>query len=155
VVEGDYPTRERGVTVLRAPNFHLHERLRGLACITVTLVVASLGTPPSAAASDGRETFVTMISGSGDYIGRGANRYYHPDNATITVGGTAAYATLRVSGGNLGDNFTLEFAAPPGDQLTSGEYVGAQTAVLREAGRPESISMGRAGAATASPDGSE
>jgi hypothetical protein len=143
------------VTVLRAPSFHLHRRLPSLACITATLIVASLGTPTSAAASSSRETFVTMFSASGDYIGGGANRYYHTGNASVDVSGTAAFVTLRVSGGNLGDYFTLVFAAPPGEQLTSGEYVGAQTAVLREAGRPGIDIYGSGRSVTASPDVSE
>jgi hypothetical protein len=77
----------------------------------------------------------------GDYVGGGAQRFYHPGNGAITVSGSTAYLTVRVSGGNLGDYFDLEFAAPPGQVLAPGVYDKAQRAPFREEG-------GRAAAAS-------
>ena len=103
--------------------------VRGVVAVVVALVLA-----PAAHAAGA--TSVVMLSDSGDYIGGGVPRLYHPGNAQISVSGSTAYLDVSVSGGNLGDYFDLEFAAPPGRILTPGTYVGAQRAPFREAGRP-------------------
>jgi RTX calcium-binding nonapeptide repeat (4 copies) len=100
----------------------------------VVAVIAALVLAPAAHAASA--TSVVMLSDSGDYIGGGVPRLYHPGNAQISVSGSTAYLDVSVSGGNLGDSFDLEFAAPPGRVLTPGTYVGAQRAPFREAGRP-------------------
>src|SRR5688500_16005360 len=104
--------------------------VRGVLAIVATLVLA----PAAHAAS---ATSVVMLSDSGDYIGGGVPRLYHPGNAQISVSGSTAYVNVSVSGGNLGDYFDLEFAAPAGRILAPGTYVGAQRAPFREAGRPD------------------
>jgi Ca2+-binding RTX toxin-like protein len=103
--------------------------LRGVLAVALALVMA-----PSALAAEA--TSVVMLSDSGDYIGGGVPRWYHPGNAQISVGGTTGEISISVSGGNLGDYFSLDFAAPPGKALAPGTYVGAQRAPFREAGRP-------------------
>jgi len=100
----------------------------------VVAVVAALALAPAAHAASA--TSVVMLSDSGDYIGGGVPRLYHPRNAQISVSGSTAYLDVSISGGNLGDYFDLEFAAPPGRIRTPGTYVGAQRAPFREAGRP-------------------
>lgn len=77
-----------------------------------------------------------MISSAGDYIGGGTNRFYHPGNASIRIGGTAATVTVDVSGGNLGDYFDFTFAAPPGRIMVEGVYERAMRWPFHEAGRP-------------------
>jgi hypothetical protein len=77
-----------------------------------------------------------MYSESGDYIGGGQNRVYHPGNAKLSVSGNASYLTVGVSGGQFGDSFSLDFAAPPGQALAPGVYDRAQRAPFREATRP-------------------
>ena len=72
----------------------------------------------------------------GEYIGGGAQRVFHPANGTITIGGSKSQVSVGVSGGTHGDSYPLEFAAPPGHELTPGVYDGAQRAAFREAGRP-------------------
>ena len=103
--------------------------VRGALAILLALVLA-----PSALAA--QATSVVMLSDSGDYIGGGVPRWYHPGNAQISVTGSTGHLTVNVSGGNLGDYFNLDFAAPPGQALAPGTYVGAQRAPFREAGRP-------------------
>src|SRR3712207_3323194 len=93
--------------------------VRGVLAVMVTLLMA----PAALAAS---ATSVVMLSDSGDYIGGGVPRWYHPGNAQISVSGSTGYLTVNVSGGNLGDYFHLDFAAPPGQALAPGTYVGAQ-----------------------------
>lgn len=103
--------------------------VRGLVAVILALVLA-----PSAFAASA--TSVVMLSDSGDYIGGGVPRWYHPGNAQISVSGSTGYLTVDISGGNLGDYFHMDFAAPPGQALAPGTYVGAQRASFREAGRP-------------------
>jgi hypothetical protein len=77
-----------------------------------------------------------MYSDSGDYIGGGQSRLFHDRNARIGVSGDARYLTVDVSGGTLGDQFSLDFAAAPGERLRPGVYRDAQRAPFRQAGRP-------------------
>jgi hypothetical protein len=104
----------------------------------VTVLVAGLlvAAVPTSSAQVATDSFVTMISEPGDWVGGGQTRFYHPDNASITIGGNAGYVTVSVSGGNLGDSFSFDFAAPPGQELREGEYIRAQRAPFREATRP-------------------
>jgi hypothetical protein len=111
----------------------------------VTLVAASvlggvLATPAQASPT----AFVVMLSDPGDWIGGGAQRVFHPGNAAATLRGNAGYLTVEVSGGTFGDYYDLDFAAPPGQLLVPGVYVGAQRAPFREAGRP-GIDIGGSG----------
>jgi IPT/TIG domain len=81
--------------------------------------------------------YVVMYSDTGDYIGGGTQREFDPGNASIAVGGSASYLTVSVDGGTSGDYYDLDFAAAPGDILTSGGiYTDAQRAPFREAGHP-------------------
>lgn len=95
------------------------------------LASLALAAPAGAASLDA----VVMYS-DGDYIGQGETRIYHPGNAQIEVGGSTGDLTVGVSGGSLGDSFSLNFAAPPGEVLAPGVYDDAQRAPFREAGRP-------------------
>src|SRR4051794_6867728 len=102
----------------------------------IATVVAALMLLAPGAAHAATATAVTMLSDSGDYIGGGTPRLFHPGNAQITAGGNGGDLTLNVSGGTSGDSYSLEFAAPPGQQLAPGVYDNAQRAPFREAGRP-------------------
>ncbi|MDQ5808901.1 MAG: hypothetical protein M3320_09515, partial [Actinomycetota bacterium] len=102
----------------------------------VAVVVAMLGVGGLAPATASAFSAVTMFSEPGDYIGGGVERIFHPANASISISGTASFFTVGVSGGTRGDSYSLDFAAPPGEQLEEGVYYGAQRASFREAGRP-------------------
>jgi len=81
--------------------------------------------------------YVVMYSDTGDYIGAGTQREFDPGNASITVSGTASYLTVALDGGTSGDYWDMDFAAAPGDILTSGGiYTNAQRAPFRDAGHP-------------------
>jgi hypothetical protein len=103
-------------------------------------IAAALPASAGAAAADG----VVMYSESGDYIGGGQNRVFHPGNAQISVGGSTAYLTVSVSGGNFGDSYSMDFAAPPGETLVPGVYDKAQRAPFRDQTRP-GIDIGGSG----------
>jgi hypothetical protein len=106
---------------------------RRLAVVATTLALLGLGASGARAASLDE---VVMYSDSGDYIGGGQMRVYHPGNGRISVGGSTSYLTVSVSGGSLGDAYSMDFAAPPGHVLTPGVYDDAQRAPFRESGRP-------------------
>ncbi|MDQ4064505.1 MAG: hypothetical protein M3161_00475 [Actinomycetota bacterium] len=111
-------------------------RVRQAAClVAATLFCTSLAAPPVRAA-EGLETFVTMLSDAGDYIGGGQSRFFHPGNGSVAVAGSRSYLTVSVAGGNLGDSYHMDFAAPPGRVLVEGVFERAQRAPFREAGRP-------------------
>jgi len=98
------------------------------ACLTLALVgAAPAGATPT--------TFVVMLSDSGDYIGGGQPRFFYPGNGSITISGDAGYFTIVVSGGSIGtDNFFMNVAAPPGENLHTGLYTDVQRAPFRQAG---------------------
>src|SRR5919197_154586 len=109
-------------------------RRPSLALLIAVVCSCSFLGPSSAGAASSAESFVTMFS-EGDYIGLGADRFYHPDNAQIGISGDGGYVTVSVNG-KLGDWFGLEFAAPPGEVLAPGDYEHAQRAPFRKAGSP-------------------
>ena len=98
----------------------------------MSIAAAALPAAASAAGANG----VVMYSESGDYIGGGQNRVFHSGNAQIGVSGSTAYLTVSVSGGNFGDSYSMDFAAPPGETLAPGVYDKAQRAAFREQTRP-------------------
>jgi hypothetical protein len=102
----------------------------------VAAVAAFMLFGPALAAHAATATSVTMLSDTGDYIGGGVPRLFHPGNAQIAASGNTGDLSLSVSGGTSGDSYTLQFAAPPGAQLAPGVYDSAQRAPFREAGRP-------------------
>jgi hypothetical protein len=109
---------------------------RPIFAATAITVLAALLVPTAAHASPAPETFVTMVSEKGEYIGQGQSRFFHPGNASITVEGDRERLAVRVDGGNLGDYYRMDFAAPEGQQLEVGEYDRAQRTPFRSATRP-------------------
>lgn len=100
-------------------------------CIFLGLAVST-----APAQADTMRSSATMFSDSGDWIGGGQPRLFDSDNASIAVQGSAGYLTVSVSGGTRGDAYSMDFAAPPGQTLTTGVYDGAQRASFRAATRP-------------------
>ena len=109
-------------------------RLRGALLATLGAIATTALGPAAAHAAPANA--VVMYSESGDYIGGGQNRLFHTGNAQISVSGSTAYLTVNVSGGNFGDSYSLDFAAPPGETLARGVYDKAQRAPFRESTRP-------------------
>ena len=81
-------------------------------------------------------TSLWFASQFGDYIGQGATASYSPQGSTVTVSGSAAYATLSVDDPASGAWWNVVVAAPPGETLHTGAYTGATRASFREAGEP-------------------
>ncbi|WP_030667475.1 hypothetical protein [Streptomyces rimosus] len=99
--------------------------------------------PPAAAASGPTPvTSYTYTSVAGDYIGQGRAGTYREPAATITVGGDARYATIRVSNTeDWQDWWDIELAAPKGEQLHPGVYRNAERAAFRT-GRTPGLDVG-------------
>src|SRR4051794_11207733 len=109
-----------------------------LASVALLAIVGSLALGGGAArATAGTVAYVVMYSDTGDWVGGGTQREFDPGNGSIAVGGTASYLTVSLDGGTAGDYYDMDFAAAPGDVLTSGGiYTDAQRAPFREAGHP-------------------
>jgi hypothetical protein len=112
-------------------------RVRSLIAVPLLLASMAVLSPSAARADAGPETFVTMISETGDSIGGGQHRFFHPGNATISLGWSASSVYVSINDANQGvDFFNFEFAAPPGESLEIGEYEHAQRAGFQDATRP-------------------
>src|SRR5947207_2770611 len=109
-----------------------------LASVALLAIVGALVLGGGAAsATAGTVAYVVMYSDTGDWIGGGTQREFDPGNGSIAVGGSASYLTVSVDGGTSGDYYDMDFAAAPGDVLTSGGiYTDAQRAPFRDAGHP-------------------
>jgi hypothetical protein len=78
-----------------------------------------------------------MYSVADDWVGQGAQRVFATAaGGTVKVYGNAGDVQITVSGDVQGDNFSLEFAAPPWKTLHPGLYTNAQRAYFRTAGHP-------------------
>src|SRR5438045_7779655 len=109
-----------------------------VASVALLAIVGALALGGGAAtATPGAFAYVVMYSDTGDWIGGGTQREFDPGNGSIAVGGSASYLTVSLDGGTSGDYYDMDFAAAPGDILTSGGiYTDAQRAPFREAGHP-------------------
>jgi hypothetical protein len=87
------------------------------------------------AAAHGSSSAV-LYSDQGDYIGLGQQRLFHDGNATFHTGGDASDLTIVLAGGLDDEVFTVNVAAPPGEELQEGIYADAQRAPFRSAGHP-------------------
>src|ERR671932_505760 len=106
--------------------------LRRRAVVAALIAVAAALGPGAAAAS--AVTDVVMLSDPGDFIGPGQPRLFTPSDATITAHLSSFELSVSVDGGPLGDQFTLEFAAPPGRAFAPRVYEGAERTTFRTAG---------------------
>lgn len=102
----------------------------------LALVATVLPVTSAASAATGLETFVTMFSEPGDFVGGGEDNFFFPGNASFRIEGDARVVAVHVEGGNLGSGYAFEFAAPEGERLREGEYVNAQRWPFQTAPRP-------------------
>jgi hypothetical protein len=73
----------------------------------------------------GGRTRLVMHSDPGDYIGQGLDYDYTPDNAILTASGTPNVLHATIDGSD-GSDWSVDFAAPPGDILAPGQYLDAK-----------------------------
>lgn len=102
--------------------------------LITSFAVAGLVAPADAATDP--TSFVT-ISGNGGFVSQEQDWLYRTGDGDITMEGAVdSLVRVVVSGGSADAQFGLTFAAPPGETLVAGEYVGAQDPFSREAGEP-------------------
>jgi hypothetical protein len=87
------------------------------------------------AAAHGSSSAV-LYSDQGDYIGVGQQRLFHDGNATFHTSGDASDLKIFLTGGLDDEAFTVNVAAPPGEQLQEGVYTDAERAPFRSPGHP-------------------
>jgi hypothetical protein len=107
------------------------------AVAAITLVLVGV-TPPAVAVIVAVPVhgYVAMFSDPTDFVGAGESYLLRSAQMDMYLSGDASDASLQVIGGPNGDDFDLEFAAPPGERLRPGLYVDAQRAPFRERGHP-------------------
>lgn len=113
----------------RAPVRLVLAGLTGVGALAVAPVAASADpAPPSS---------VTVVSEPGDRIGQGDSRLWRTGAGEITVAGSLdGRVEVGVDGGSSDDHFSLVFAAPEGEELTTGTYEQADDAYEQRPGRP-------------------
>ncbi len=87
-------------------------------------IVAGAGAGAAATTTD---TSFTYVSQSGDYVGQGKSGSYS-DPSTFFLSGGADSINVHIYTGDVLDSWDIRFAAPPGQQLTTGVYEGARRA---------------------------
>jgi len=75
-----------------------------------------------------------MYSEPGDFIGGGMQRVYTQANSSTTLSGTEGFLTVNISS-DMGDDWTMNFAAPPGENLQPGVYTNVGRAEFRGSGQ--------------------
>ena len=78
----------------------------------------------------------TVFVADDEYQGGGQQRVFESHNATFSLTGDADGVRLQVSGGSVGDAYTMRFAPPAGEALARGVYTGAVDAAQPRPGRP-------------------
>jgi hypothetical protein len=99
--------------------------------IALCLGLLVIGPLTAGVASAAPLTQAGFASQTGDYIGQGQNYSF---SSVVFNGLRGGYPTFTVSGGS--NSFSVWFAAPAGQPLTSGTYVGAQRFDFRAPGTP-------------------
>ena len=82
------------------------------------------------------QTFLTLISLPGDYIGGGTTETYTPSDGTFTVTNTADTATILFHTPSYSHFWTLQFGSPTSQKFGRGEYEGATRTAFRSPTRP-------------------
>ena len=97
------------------------DRLFDILKTFVERLLAALGFGPLPPAPT--NTSLTVHSDPGDYIGGGVDQTWTPADGTFTAAHSPGLTTISFNGGPT--NWTLDFAAPSGAELTAGPYEGA------------------------------
>jgi len=89
--------------------------------------VASAATP---------QTFLTLISQPGDYIGQGITQTFTPADGSFSVSNTADTVSISFNTSNFSQFWYLDFGSPSTVKFGRGEYDGAQRTAFRSPTRP-------------------
>jgi hypothetical protein len=105
--------------------------------LRITLVVlASLSSFSSFAAGSTPQTFLTLNSQPGDYIGQGITHTLTPAEGTFSVANTPDSVSIFFHTPDYSQFWSLDFGSPVANKIGYGEYEGAQRTAFRSPTRP-------------------
>src|SRR5579864_5441442 len=104
-------------------------RLRILALLSALsfAATASASTP---------QTFLTLISQPGDYIGGGTTETFTPADGTFSVTNSTDTVSISFHTPDFSQFWYLDFGSPVTQKFGHGEYEGAQRTAFRSPTRP-------------------
>ena len=108
-------------------------RLRPCVFVCVMFVLLSLTTVASASTP---QTFLTLISQPGDYVGGGITQTFTPADGTFSVTNTTTDLSISFHTPNYSQFWTLAFGSPKTQKFGRGEYEGATRTAFRSPTRP-------------------
>ena len=109
--------------------------VRALAIATVLASLLASSLPAAARAAT--TTSISLYSDPGDFIGQGQQRVFHPGNVSQIGAEMEGDSVLAWAvGGPFGEGYSFQFAAPEGEPLEPGSYVGAQRLPFADSDRP-------------------
>lgn len=98
---------------------------------TTQITATSGGQTDSVTLTVDGPTQITLVSDSGDYVGRGASYSYTDSNAVISIDATTTGIQLSIAGKQ---NWNARFQVPTGTQLAPGAYTNATVAPFQGSG---------------------
>jgi hypothetical protein len=108
-------------------------RSSAIASVLAALLAASW----PAAAPAATATSISLYSDPGDFIGQGQQRVFYPGNVSQIGAQMEGDSVLAWAvGGPYDEGYSFQFAAPEGEPLTPGSYVGAQRLPFADPDRP-------------------
>ncbi len=102
-------------------------RLCGLAFVLLFTRIATASTP---------QTFLTLISQPGDYVGGGITQTLTPADGTFSVTNSTSEVTIVFHTPSYSQFWSLDFGSPTSQKFGRGEYEGAQRTPFRSPTKP-------------------
>jgi Calx-beta domain len=99
----------------------------GIALALSLTAITSASTP---------QTFLTLISQPGDYIGQGTTETYTSADGTFTVNNTSNTISISFHTPSYSHTWLLQFGTPTSQKFGHGEFEGAQRTAFRSPTRP-------------------
>ena len=82
------------------------------------------------------QTFLTLNSQPGDYVGQGITQTFRPADGTFSVSNTPDTVSISFHTASYSEYWYLDFGSPTNAKLAFGEYEGAQRTAFRSPTRP-------------------
>ena len=126
------PSRSANYAAVPSPKL----RSQGVIPLRVSLVLAFVSSFCSFAAGSTPQTFLTLNSQPGDYIGQGITQTLTPADGTFSVTNTPDSVSISFHTPDYSQFWDLDFGSPVANKFGYGEYEGAQRTAFRSPTRP-------------------
>src|SRR5437870_1665222 len=126
------PSRSANYAAVPSPKL----RSQGVIPLRVSLVLAFVSSFCSFAAGSTPQTFLTLNSQPGDYIGQGITQTLTPADGTFSVTNTPDSVSISFHTPDYSQFWDLDFGSPVANKFGFGEYEGAQRTAFRSPTRP-------------------